>query len=313
MRIVVLAALVCGCDDLVCGPGTVRLGTTCVTATPIPGCDDAGVVIGGNCYRDPNILCGADSRWDPAQQRCVGNPVSSCAANCSPPNSQTVCVAGKVVSFISPTTTANSQTGLKVRAYNPLTFVMQANPTVLGDSLVDDNGCYTIDGLSRGSLTQGLVAVSATDASRPMGGTFAVMGVGSPLTPGRNITDLQAYYLERSLVDTWEMQTGATLYSNGMWMGYYLDVTGRPVTGVTPSRPPGDDPPSSAVFCFRGNRMTLSTEDTTDATGICLISPDFVENHSGSCGGAPCTPPFPITLAGTAPNVIFFQPMQQQM
>jgi len=175
---------------------------------------------------------------------------------------------------------------LKVRAYNPIAFVMQANPTVLGESMVDDTGCYTIDGLSRGSLTQGLVAVSATDASSPMGGTYAVMGVGSPLPPGRNVTDLQAYYVEKQTVDTWEMQVGATLYASGMWMGWYLDPTGHAVTGVTPSRPPGDDPLPSAVFCFRGDRMTLSTEDTTDATGICLISPDYVENHSGSCGGS---------------------------
>jgi hypothetical protein len=281
-----------------------------VTATPVPSCDDAGVVIGGNCYRDPTLLCGADTMWDPSLRQCVGGPTSSCAVHCSPPNSQTVCVSGQVVSFTSPMTKATPQTGVKVRAYNPIDFVTSQQPSVLGESSLDDKGCYSIDGLSRGALTQGLVAVSVTDSGSPTGGTFAVMGVGAILQAARNVTDLQAYYVERPTVDAWETQVGATLYSAGVWMGWYLDAAGNPVAGVTPSRP-GDDPPSNQIFCFRGNRMTLSTADATDATGLCIVSPDYVTAHSGRCGTGACTPPFPQPLGGTAPNVIFFQIIQQ--
>jgi len=310
MRIVALAALVCGCDEIVCGAGTVRMGTTCVVATPVPSCDDAGSVIGGNCYREPWTLCGPDTKWDPVLRLCVGGPTSSCAVHCSAPSSQTVCVSGQVVSFLDPTTKATSQTGVKVRAYNPLDFVTSQQPTVLGETTVDDNGCYSIDGLSRGALTQGLVAVSVTDSASATGGTFAVMGVGAILQSARNVNDLQAYYLERQTVDTWETQVGTTLYTAGVWMGFYLDAAGHPVAGVTPSRP-GDDPLPNQIFCFRGGRMTLSTEDTTDSTGLCIVSPDEVVAHSGKCGTGACTPPFPQPLGGTAPNVIFFQIIQQ--
>lgn len=310
MRIVILAALFCGCDDLVCGPGTVRSGTTCVTGTPVPACADGGVVIGGNCYGDPTLLCGPDTKWDPTLRQCVGGPTSSCAAHCSSPNSQTVCVSGEVVSFLSPTTKATPQTGVKVRAYNPLDFVTSQQPTILGETTIDDNGCYSIDGISRGSLTQGLVAVSVTDVGSPTGGTFAVMGVGAILQPSRNVSNLQAYYLERQTVDAWETRVGATLYSAGIWMGWYLDAAGNAVAGVTPGRV-GDDPPSTSIYCFRGDRMTLSTEDTTDATGLCIISPDSVETHTGRCGTGACTPPFPQSIGGTAPNVVFFQIFQQ--
>src|SRR5262249_50662591 len=133
MRMWLVIGLVAGCnEELVCGPGTVKHGTECVTGTPVEPCGDAGVVIGGHCYRDPNLLCGPDSMWDPVLQQCRGNPGGGCAANCSAPGNQTVCISGHVASFVDPNTLATSTTGLKVRAYDPIAFVTSSTPMILG-------------------------------------------------------------------------------------------------------------------------------------------------------------------------------------
>jgi hypothetical protein len=230
---------------------------------------------------------------------------------CSPPNDQVVCVTGHVASFVNPSALANDASGLKVRAYNPISFVTDPNAMPLGESLVKSDGCYVLDGLPRNALPQGLVALSVTDAGNPKGGTFSVMGVGSPIAAGRNVTDLQAYYIDHTIADTWASQVGdPTLVSDGFWIGLFVDAAGHPVSGVTPSRP-GQEPASSEIYCFRGDRMTLSTQDTTDSTGLCGISPDILVPHTGRCGGAPCTPPFQQLTGGTAPNVVFIEPIPQ--
>ena len=249
--------------------------------------------------------------WDAALQRCKGVGGGGDCTPCSSPSNQNLCITGHVVSFVDPTLLATSASGLKVRAYNPIQFVTNpAQATVLGESTVNDKGCYTIDGIDR-TVIGSLAAISVTDANSPMGGTYAVTGVGSTIAAGRNVSELQAYFIERTTVDTWASQVSdPTLLSDGFWIGLYLDAAGHPVSGVTPSRP-NDDPPSSAIYCFRGDRMTLSTADTTDATGLCGISPDVVEAHTGTCGGATCSPPFPIVTGGTASGVIFIEPIQQ--
>jgi hypothetical protein len=52
--------------------------------------------------------------------------------------------------------------------------------------------------------------------------------------------------------------------------------------------------------------------DITSSVGICAISPDAVEAHSGACAqsgcmccGNPCTPAFTAATGGTAPGVFF--------
>ena len=311
MRLFLAALAFCACtDELVCGPGTVKSGTLCVTSTPIVPCGDGGVIVGGNCYPDPTLLCGPDTVWDPMLQRCKGTGGGG-ECVCSTPNDQVVCISGQVSSFVSPSVSANDTTGLKVRAYNPIQFITNPNSLPLGESTVKASGCFVIDGLPRSALGQGLVAVSVTDAGSATGGTFAVTGVGSPIVAGRNVTDLQAYYIERTTVDTWASQaTDPTLLSDGFWIGLFVDAAGHPVSGVTPSRP-GQEPAPGEIYCFRGDRMTLSTEDTTDATGLCGISPDIVVPHTGKCGGAPCNPPFQQLTGGTTSNVVFIEPIPQ--
>src|SRR5262249_27408719 len=79
--------------QLTCGPGTVEQNGECVAAgAPIQNCGDGGVIIGGNCYP---IICGTDTKFDPATGTCVGTgggTAGGCSSSCSAPNASTVCI-----------------------------------------------------------------------------------------------------------------------------------------------------------------------------------------------------------------------------
>ena len=321
----------CG-DSLRCGAGTVEKGGACVAALPLPPCDTDGgaTVIGGLCVpagAGP-LFCGPGTSWDPASGRCVGSGTgpSGCAGMCSAPDQTHVCVTGQVASFVDPSQKAapTAQSGLKVRVYEPLSFATNpAGAVPLAESDIEDQGCYLADAVAR--TQTGLVALSVTDVDNALGGRYAVTGVGATLQPDRNVSDLHAYFLERSTVDAWQAQIGAGtpagcanstsgLVPCGMWLGVYLDALGSPVAGVRPTRP-GSDPASSTIFCFQGDRLHLGVTDETDDTGLCILSPDIISPHGGvcgpqgcTCGGVACTPVFTAAIAGTAQGVLFIQP-----
>src|SRR5207245_58583 len=115
------AAPGCG-KQLACGAGTVEMNGQCVVAgTSVTECPDGSVTIGGTCYP---LICGRDTRFDPATGTCVGTGTGGsmgCSSNCSAPSASTVCVTGAVRDFIDGTTvigkTATSHAVVKI--YDP--------------------------------------------------------------------------------------------------------------------------------------------------------------------------------------------------
>jgi len=319
--------------NLSCGPGTVEQNGECVTGgTPIQNCPDGGVVIGGTCYP---VICGANTVFDPATKTCIGNGggmTSGCATTCSAPGSSTVCVTGTAKFFITPTTgtdavppTATSQA--KVRVYDPIAFATNPNIPPVATVPVEMNGCFIADGVPR--FSSGLVAVSVDDMDAPgPQGTYAVMGSGAILRTNQNVTGLTAYALLNTEVAMWQAQVDMAgpapqppgcaqgLVGCGAWIGDYVSMDGmNHVAGVRPTRP-GDDPLTTNVFCFGADRATISpTAKITSSVGMCIISPDSVEGHAGTCvtppcmcGATPCNPTFTASTGGTAPGVFFYQP-----
>jgi hypothetical protein len=326
----VLTGSAAGCtNDLSCGAGTVERNGQCVVAQPVSGCNpDAGdIVIDGQCVAAgvPPLLCGANTVYNVMTGRCEGTGgASDCSSTCEAPSSNRVCITGTLKGFIDNSNAApTAQSGLKVRVYDPTAFV--ANPTTTPPLVtvdVETNGCFIAHDVPRPSSM--LVAMSADDADTAMD-VYATFAAGSVLIPNRNVTGQVLFYAKQTDVAKWQNDIGAGVPSGcpngsglaacGFWIGHYLDASNRPVTGARPSRP-GDEPNVSNVFCFRGTRATLSTEDTTDDTGLCGISPDSaIETHTGACGtagctcnGAPCTPMFPQILGASATNVFFYEP-----
>ena len=326
-----LAVALLSCErNTTCGVGTLERNGSCVPAQPVAGgpCDTAGgaVLVGGICYPDPQVLCGPDTTWDPTAQNCKstggGTQATSCSSRCSAPGSQTVCVSGTVEDFVTQTKIQpTAMSHLSVKIYDPIAFASNPGTVPLASADIEADGCYVADGVQRPS--SGLIAIGVDDVDNATADDYVNTGGGSVLEPSKNVLGLVAYALPRAQVAAWQAQLGASgpvgcsdLGSCGMWIGSYTLADGTPVAGVTPTRP-GDPPSPTAIFCFRGDRMTLTTADTTDATGLCVLSPDSIEGHAGqcastgcTCGGMPCSPSFTPAIGGTSPNVVFFQPLR---
>jgi hypothetical protein len=323
-----LASTLPSCSkNLACGPGTVEQNGECVTSgAPLQNCGDGGVIIGGTCYP---VICGANTKFDPASGTCigVGGMSSGCQATCSAPGTSTVCVTGTAKLFVSGTTMMPTATSMaKVRVYDPIAFATNPNTPPVATVNIEDQGCFIADGVPR--FSSGLIAVAVDDQDMPgSGGTYAQMGAGAILRTNQNVTGLVAYGLLNSEVATWQQQLDALggtqppgcasgLAGCGAWIGDYIAMDNMThIAGVRPTRP-GDDPPTTNVFCFGADKGHLDpNQKITTSVGMCMISPDSVEGHAGTCvtppcmcGATPCNPTFTAATGGTAAGVFFYQP-----
>jgi len=322
-----------GCSSR-CGRGTVENANGDCEAAPastFPPCDlDAGAtLVGGVCVPSgvgPSF-CGPNTTWDPAMGKCVGNQTQNqgCSKSCSAPSSTNFCVTGTIFDFVTPATKImpSAMSHAQVRIYEPVSFV-SGGPTTppVKTTEVENNGCYLVDGLNPSSFSAaGLVAVAIDDVDASTD-DFVLAGVIAPVSPGSN-TMTDSFAVKKTDIQSWQTQIGAGMPSGctggllacGVWAGLYLDASGNPIQGVTPTEPGTTINPAN-VFCFRADRMHLTTQDTTDATGLCIISPDTVGAHSGQCSpsctctGGPCTPSFPSQMTGTTTGVVLIQRMQ---
>jgi len=235
--------------------------------------------------------------------------IGTCASSCGAPNSQTVCVQGYVCDFTDPSrriAPAEAQ-ALRVRIYDPI--ALATNPTIpaVATVTIDADGCFVADGIQR--FPSGLISWTVDDAGPD--DRYSPLAGGAAALANQNVLGVKAYAVLRTTVADWQTEVGtvagcASLEACGIWIGEYVDRSGLPVAGVTPTRP-GDNPLPANTFCFRGDRFHLSTEDTTDGTGLCAISPDSVEGHAGMCVGAGCTGTWSAIPSGVAPGLIMLQ------
>jgi hypothetical protein len=188
---------------------------------------------------------------------------------------------------------------------------------------VDEGGTYIFDHQQR--TASGLIALTVDDATPPTD-NFAIMADGAVLQASRNVGGQDVFRLSKAQLQMWDTQLGSNgphcaqgtgIAACGLWVGQYLLHDGvTPVANAQPTRP-GDNPDPSAVFCFGADRTMITTNKVSTATGLCGISPDNVENHSGACatggcmcGASACTPQpvFPAIVGGTAPGAVFYEP-----
>jgi hypothetical protein len=269
---------------------------------------------------------GCDGGGLACQQGFCLPPTQGCSTACSAATPSRFCVTGKIRDFINPNTLvpATAQSRARVRIYDPLVLLQNPQVQPLATADIQNQGCFIADGVARPSSNLVLMTVDDDDpATRDNFVTFATAAV---LQVSQNV-NVTAYTLSQVTASAWQNQLGASvptcrsgtgLVTCGAWLGFYLDALGVPVSGVMPSRP-GDDPPPGDVFCFRGDRQHLSTADTTDATGLCIITPDLFEPHGGSCmaGGcmcqsAACSPAWTASLGGSLPGLLFLATLTAQ-
>ena len=244
-----------------------------------------------------------------------------CTTVCSAPSAATFCVTGIVRSFVDPSMVAapTSTSGLVVKIYDPIAFVTNPGTPPAATVDVQQVGCFTADGIPR--FSSGMVAVATDDAPGASVDRYAPIGVSAILQANRNVTGLSAFFVEQSTLAAWQAQIGSTnppgcsggLLGCGMYLAEYLDVNGCAVANLQPIRPNGNPSPDN-VFCFGADRLTLTTNDVTSNVGICAISPDVVEPHTGACAAGGCTccgnacaPSFGSGLGGSSSGIIFFQ------
>jgi hypothetical protein len=314
--------------SLACGAGTVEQNGECVKAgAAVQGCGDGGIVVGGSCYAA--LTCGMGTRYDPTSGLCVstGMQVMGCSTQCEAPGTTTVCVTGTVKDFVSQAaiTDPTQRAAVKVRIYDPIMFATNPNTPPLATTDVEDSGCYIAHDVMRPS--SGFVAIAVDDAVPATNDLYVTIGVGAILRTGRNVNQL-AWVVPHSVVDTWQADIGGPgnppgcpngLLNCGMWIGAYFAMNGTDVvSNIQPTRP-GDTPPSTNLFCFSSrDHLSTTAKVTQPGVGLCLSSPDTVEQHGGVCTGnctcgpnsttqTPCTPTFTATLGGSSANVIFYQ------
>ena len=259
------------------------------------------------CTHHANI--GSDIDAAPVDAASSDAVALTCASRCSPPNATTLCVQGSVYDFLDPSRPISPAEAaqLRVRIYDPIALETDPGMQPFATVTIDDDGCFVADGIYRPSI--GMIAWTVDDAGPD--DRYMMLAVMAVAQSDRNVLGVKGYALLRSTVADWQTQIGnvsgqgcSTLESCGLWIGEYVDQVGNPVAGVTPTRI-GDMPPPEAIFCFRGDRLHLSTEDATDATGLCAISPDYVENHGGTCTG--CNLTWPMLTNGAAPTMAVLQ------
>ena len=224
---------------------------------------------------------------------------------CGPPTNATFCISGRVARFEDDGPVAETAISHAiVKAYDPIAFATNPATPPAATAQIGPNGCFRLDSVQRFPSGLGLWMVDDEGAADDYFGTARAEQI--PLNA--NLDEQIAYLIPRSLLNQWQQQIGAGpatcsngLAGCGMWIGIYLDAAGVPVAGARPTRP-GDDPPTSNVLCFRGDRAHLSNEDLTDATGACSVSPDVIENHSGVCVTAGCNSTWAPKATGVPPG-----------
>ena len=247
-----------------------------------------------------------------------GGDGNGCRLTCSAPGSSTFCVTGTVHLFANPSIVAGptAESNVVVKIYDPIAFATNPGGSPAATVNVEQQGCFIADGIPR--FSSGLVAIVTDDAPRA-GDGYVTMAVSATLQANQNVIGVRAYFEDGLTVVSWQDQVGnpagcaAGFFTCGLFLGEYVDSNGCPVANLQPVRP-GDNPPPANIFCFGADRTMLTTNDFTSDVGICGISPDAFEGHTGACAaggctccGNPCTPTFPTTTAGAAPGVIFVQ------
>jgi hypothetical protein len=191
-------------------------------------------------------------------------PELAACGTCGAPDATHLCVVGTVRDFVG----AEPVGGVRVRVWDAVAFATDpSGAATLATLTTDPEGCFFADGLPQPASNLVVLVVDDADASGthvPLGRDVASGGLAAPVP-------LTAWALRAATVDAWQSQIGGApascggLRACGATLLLYLDPQGQPRAGVQPT---GGD-----VFCFRGDRATLTAATTTDATGLCAVAP----------------------------------------
>jgi hypothetical protein len=304
----VIIGTVGGCNNPVCGPGTVQVQgknnkLTCqpvdVQAAGIP-CDvDGGAqIVGGKCVSA--ITCGKNTTLSGGV--CVGSGGGGDAPPvCPTPDSGKACVNGLIRDFLDSTVFKSEK--IHVALYDPLAFIGGAAPISQQD--VDPNiGGYVFPNFTPPPL--GLIAVVTgdpdfTDSTKNLGLNFVAAASGAQnVASGTYRVDV--YALKRTTVDGWGKTSagGVGWYTSGGYVSkFYSDlqpdqtdleaIETHPIAGVTVTAPSGSaNPPASGTVYFSTDLSTVDTSLNATTTGVASAitppPPDNVANFSGSGG-----------------------------
>lgn len=202
--VAVAASALAGCNPPKCGPGTAQRqnknGTVdCVPADVMQGagipCDaDGGATVqGGFCVSA--ITCGEGTTL--MNGKCVstgGGPTG-----CSTPAPGKACVTGSLIDLV---TNVKSTATVSVALVDPLTFLSGGG--AIATQNVAGTGAYKFQDFTPPQL--GLIAIIVSDPGTSGTPMYYTTATGDQQITGNTIYTVDAYVLEKSVVDGWKAQ-----------------------------------------------------------------------------------------------------------
>jgi hypothetical protein len=325
---VAVIAGVSGCNNPVCGPGTVQVQgknnkLTCqpvdVQAAGIPCDADGGAaIVGGKCVS--TITCGDGTALQNGV--CVGTGTGGdVAPPCPKPVGNTICVHGLLRNFLD--STVYKTTDVHLALYAPLDYINHM-PALASQDIAAGTGGYIFQGIAPPSLTLIAVVAGDMDLSGANTGTTlvsAASGAQNVAAGGSYLVDV--YVLPRGIVDGWGKTSGGQdWYTTGGYISkFYSDAKPdptllsafetHPVMGVQVTEPSGtSNPPDSDSAYFGADLAHIAVGATsTSAIGAGISPPPMnnVANFSGLGGMDPSGNPitWETQQGGSAAHIIF--------
>lgn len=311
------AATVMSCSSLECGPGTKQWqksngDSICIPVDePASGivCDqDAGdvTIVDGKCAS--RIQCDGQTAMLLPSGLCVGvaGNNSGCPV-CATPAANGACVQGNIFEFTSGQQLMAGGRPLHVAVYDPVSFI--ENPSVMPlAETTTAAGCFALPFTPPGQA----IVVAIGDPSTGAGALppLTLAGVGAAIANG-HVYDLDAFAIEKSVVDQWSTAGGVDFASKGAYVACYYDqaVPSPTMLSFNETTPTmgvkllfDGATPADARY-FDGTRAVDVTLSSTGPIG-CGVAPGDGNIHStGGTGGG--VTKWETRLGGTAANVVF--------
>jgi hypothetical protein len=318
------AALIHGCNNPTCGPGTkqVQIKGGEIQCQPADGvvstgdCDvDAGAqLVGGICVS--HINCDpTTTSYDPMTGTCTGTgTMTGGLPPCPAPSAGTACVHGLLHNFVD-----NSQyttPDVPVALYDPLAFLSGSPPIAMGTST---NGGYVFSNFPVPNLH--LIAIAVGNLNDES--VIVVAGSGAQNVNAGSIYRVDGYVIPRSVVDGWKAMTGIDYLTTGAYVAkFYGDKAPAPtdlaatetmkVSGVQLTE---NGTAAANAQYFSTDLTTIDTSlKSTGMEGAAIVpSPMGTPQFSGMGGMVNgTTPTWETQIGGSAAKVIFvarFHPM----
>lgn len=329
-----------GCEQGVCGVGTVDRNGVCEAVVNPPG---PPTCCGPGTYFEPTILqcapeyppmeCDSESAIEvPGPDGvidCIGTGMTECGPiPCPVPSGGKLSVCGRLHDIETSQPIVGANTGaacdpdvpeasgpcaLELQFYDALQFAGDptgATPLPYDRLRVNDCGYFAAENIPAPAL--GFLGIGVDDAGSA--DSYALSGVAIASVAGAREPDLTLYATRRTTDEMWttsaENPYGASTFSeHGVYVAIFLDENG-PVEGVVVTQN-GSPQPASDYYFSDTDPLMRSTVDTsltsTGPNGTALLGDSQLVNHSGTGGGIPANCQWPSNLADAIPGVVFIQ------